>query len=72
MFSNRFLNRCRLLILPPIAVGILILLWMTVGKQPPENVPGFTVFWWMHRNCGSYSEKTVPVNSGATVLPENA
>jgi RND family efflux transporter MFP subunit len=38
MFANRFLHRRRLLIVPPIAVGILLLLWMTVGKQPPAKI----------------------------------
>jgi len=38
MFANRLFHRRRLLILPPIAIGIVILLWMTVGKQPPARV----------------------------------
>lgn len=38
MFANRLLHRRRLLILPPIAVGILILFWVTVGKQPPAKI----------------------------------
>jgi RND family efflux transporter MFP subunit len=38
MFANRFRHRRRLLIILPITVGILIFLWMTVGKQPPARI----------------------------------
>ena len=38
MSINRYINQHKLLIIPPLAIGILVFFFMTTAKQPPAKV----------------------------------